>query len=348
MAHRKTPGLTKRNGTVWHFDIIVDGERHQGSTHTTDQKTAALFLSQMRLDIARGKLGLKGSKRSILLNEIHQEFLAFKAASASPSYLASVSAHWRLWLEEKLAQVPIERIKCAHVDQIRNSLLEAGRSRIYANNVLVTLRTLLNFAGKRGKLPKPLKVELLRVQRKPRPTVPAKRFTEFLDAVDHSTKNPHVRVMVRVMVGLGCRSSEVLGMRWEWLDLEHRTYTIGKAKGKEARVMPVPSWLWDALISMPKTISEWVFPAINGKLHCPGFLRKTLVAAAKELGLGNVTQHRLRATFASLHAEAGTPVPEIQQMLGHKNIATTMIYVETSLEAKRKAQDNLGKRLGLG
>jgi hypothetical protein len=35
-------------------------------------------------------------------------------------------------------------------------------------------------------------------------------------------------------------------------------------------------------------------------------------------------------------------------MLGHKNIATTMIYVETSLDAKRKAQDTLSQKLGLG
>jgi len=48
-----------------------------------------------------------------------------------------------------------------------------------------------------------------------------------------------------------------------------------------------------------------------------------------------------------LHAEAGTPVPEIQGMLGHKNIATTMIYVETNLEAKRRSEDMLSKELGL-
>lgn len=34
-------------------------------------------------------------------------------------------------------------------------------------------------------------------------------------------------------------------------------------------------------------------------------------------------------------------------MLGHKNIATTMIYVETSLDAKRKAQETLSQRLKL-
>lgn len=65
------------------------------------------------------------------------------------------------------------------------------------------------------------------------------------------------------------------------------------------------------------------------------------------MDLCNATQHRLRATFVSLHAEAGIPVPEIQGMLGHKNIATTMLYVETSLEAKCRAQGNLSQKLGL-
>jgi len=34
-------------------------------------------------------------------------------------------------------------------------------------------------------------------------------------------------------------------------------------------------------------------------------------------------------------------------MLGHMNIATTMIYVEQSLEAKRQAQNTLSLKLGL-
>jgi hypothetical protein len=34
-------------------------------------------------------------------------------------------------------------------------------------------------------------------------------------------------------------------------------------------------------------------------------------------------------------------------MLGHLSITTTMIYVEQSLENKRRAQDSMGRRLGL-
>lgn len=348
MALSKTPGLTKRGGSVWHYDILVDGVRYQGSTRNTDLKTATLFLSQLRLDIARGRLALKDTRKQLLLEEVHEEFLASKTASVSPLYIASVTAHWRIWLGPRLGKTPIDKIQAAQVDQLRNALLEAGRSQVFTNNVLVTLRTLLNFAVKRGRLRKAIKVELLRVQRKPRPTVPASRVQEFLSTIDHVTRNPQVRVMVRVMLGLGCRSSEVAGMRWEWIDPEQRTYTVGHAKGKEARVLPVPSWLWDALHAMPKvTLSEWVFPTKSGGRHCPGFLRKPLMAAAKQLGLGNLTPHRLRATFASLHAEAGTPLSELQTMMGHKDYKTLWGYIEQTLDVKRRSQDALSQRLGL-
>ncbi|WP_394365850.1 tyrosine-type recombinase/integrase [Mesoterricola sediminis] len=90
-----------------------------------------------------------------------------------------------------------------------------------------------------------------------------------------------------------------------------------------------------------------MFPAEDGKPHRPQFCKKVLQRFCGELGLGSVTQHRLRASFASLHAETGTPITEIQGMLGHKNIATTMIYIETSIQAKRTAQETLGRRLGL-
>ena len=99
---------------------------------------------------------------------------------------------------------------------------------------------------------------------------------------------------------------------------------------------------------MPKkTLSEWIFPSKQGKPHCPGFLRKPLMTAAKRLGLGNLTAHRLRATFATLHAEAGTPLSDLQSMMGHKDYKTLWGYIEQTLDARRDAQEGLGRHLGL-
>ena len=137
-------------------------------------------------------------------------------------------------------------------------------------------------------------------------------------------------------------------MKWEWFDPRRRVYEVGKSKSKTTRTIPVPDWLWEAIFSMPMTINEWVFPSsVDGAPHRPQFCKKILHRVCTELGLGTVTAHRLRASFCSNHAEAGTPLSEIQGMCGHASVETTMIYVETSLEAKRKAQDVLSQKLGL-
>lgn len=261
--------------------------------------------------------------------------------------LDTVDCIYRKWLHPRLGAVKLDQIGSSAVDALRSEAIACGRSPRYANNILQVLRLLLNYGVKTGSIKEvPTKIKMSRIQKKPRQILPAFRIQEFLAALDKSVRNPHVPVMIRVMFGLGLRESEVLGMRWEWLDLENHTYTVGKAKGKEARVLPVPAWLWSAIHAMPKIISPWVFPAEDGKPHRSQFCKKALQRVCASLGLGNVTQHRLRATFASLHAEAGTPLSEIQGMLGHKNIATTMIYVETRLETKRQAQDTLSRRLG--
>ena len=136
-------------------------------------------------------------------------------------------------------------------------------------------------------------------------------------------------------------------MRHEWFDPSRRLYQVGKSKSKTTRIIPVPDWVWESIHALPATQSEWVFPAADGAPHRPQFCKKALKRVCQELGLGNVTAHRLRATFCSNHAAAGTPLTELQGMCGHASVETTMIYVETSLEAKRRAQDALSLKLGL-
>lgn len=341
------PGLRKV-GAFWHYSLQVNGQRAHGSTKATDLSTARRVMEEKRRDLLHDQLNLT-KKVPPTLNQVWESWWKVNQAAFSRSYLVTAECRYRRWIKPELGLIRIDRLQTAAVLGVRAHQLEAGLSARYANNTLELVRTLARFAVRSGHMEKlPFTAKFLRIQKKPRVTVPAPSLTTFFAAIDQEAHTPHVRVLLRVMVGLGLREGEALAMRWQWFDHASHTYTVGKAKGKEARVLPVPDWLWDALHSMPKPImSEWVFPAEDGKPHRSQYCKKVLQRVCKALDLGNVTQHRLRATFASLHAEAGTPVPEIQGMLGHKNVATTMIYVETSLEAKRRAQDNLSLKLGL-
>jgi site-specific recombinase XerD len=51
--------------------------------------------------------------------------------------------------------------------------------------------------------------------------------------------------------------------------------------------------------------------------------------ACEKAGLTGITPHCLRHTFASWALQAGATLAEVQEALGHSNIATTAIYLQT-------------------
>ena len=340
-----TPGL-KKVGQFWHYSLTVNGQRRHGSTKAQDLATARIVLEEKRKELLIGHTWVR--RRVPTFAELFREWVEVNKRIHSPRHIKNVESYARIWLLRSLGGIRIDRLSTMEVMQVRDRVIESGRSLTTANNLLRVIRLLVGYGIKMDYLERvPFRVTPLRVQRKPRPVLTGEQVKGFLAAVDRHSRNPHSPLMVRVMLGLGLRESEVLGMRWEWFDPLQRTYVVGRAKGTEARVLPVPQWLWERLNSVEKPVlSEWVFPSADGKPHRANYCRKVLTAASKELKVGKLTQHRLRASFATLHAKAGTPLPEIQSMLGHKCITTTMIYIETDLEAKRTAQENLSMSLG--
>ena len=57
----------------------------------------------------------------------------------------------------------------------------------------------------------------------------------------------------------------------------------------------------------------------------------------KDADIGHFTFHALRHTFATQALKGGMALPVIQQLLGHEDPKTTMIYAAILPEAARRA-----------
>jgi integron integrase len=98
---------------------------------------------------------------------------------------------------------------------------------------------------------------------------------------------------------------------------------------------------------------QFVFPSsttrqsgkyeLKKRWYCsPSTLQKAIRRAVKIIDLNKrVTCHTLRHTFATHLLEAGTDIRTIQELMGHKDIKTTMIYTHVLRQGVHKVQSPL-------
>jgi len=142
--------------------------------------------------------------------------------------------------------------------------------------------------------------------------------------------------LVGLMLLDGLRSCEVLTLQLEDLQLADRQLRI-LGKGNKKRVVPLPEDLLQGLrkylqLERPMTNSPALFVCLKGRrrgqpLSAAG-LRSLFRHHRLRSQVPTANPHRLRHTFGSDMVRAGISLPALQQLMGHAQIHTTMLYVQ--------------------
>lgn len=329
---------------IWHYRFAVAGVRIQRTTRERDYGRAEKVAQRAYEDaITRAN----GGKLVPTLATLVDEWLDVHSPVVSVSHASGVAVFARCHLYD-LGALPVTELSTERVERARNRHLET-RSQATANHWLRTLKLVVNWAVKREILPKlPWNVAMIKVQRRPRVTLSIGMAKEWLAALDKAAHMaPSIKTAVRLMFGLGLRASEAAGARWEWIDWERKTYTPGVTKGKESVAIPIPAWVFDYLTPISST-TGLIAPRRykKEKPMPPGYAIRAIGMANSACGITGITPHRLRGSFATLLSEEGTPVQTIQRIMRHKDVSTTMGYLEVNIDTAAQAQNRLGERMG--
>ena len=233
----------------------------------------------------------------------------------------------------------------ATLQRYRSHLGERGLSAASINLHLAALRKLATEAASNDWLATEAAAAILRVGGARRTGIRTGNWLtlpqaqQLLAAPDPATpKGLCDRVLLGLLVGCGLRRGELAGLEFHDVTQREGRWAIVDLVGKHGRVrtVPMPSWAKAALDRWAAAAGIDSGPVLrrvdkagrvgSGPLT-PQAVFETVAGYGLRTGLGKITPHDLRRTFAKLAHQGRAPLEQIQISLGHASIQTTERYL---------------------
>jgi integrase len=132
--------------------------------------------------------------------------------------------------------------------------------------------------------------------------------------------------LVRLALETAMRRSELLGLRWEHVDIERRTIFLQLTKNGTSRTVPLSTHAIQILTEIPRMIDGRVFP-ITHEVVSQAFNR-----ARKQAVVEDIRFHDLRHMAITRMAEKLPNLIELSAVSGHKSLAMLKRYYHPNPE----------------
>jgi site-specific recombinase XerD len=158
-------------------------------------------------------------------------------------------------------------------------------------------------------------------------------------AAEHS---PRSEALVALLVLNGLRITEALAARVEDLDHDrgHRVLRITRKGGRRAKVPLTPAVQRAIDAATAGRSAGPLFVTASGKAldrTAAWRLLRRLATTAGIPGAHRISPHSMRHTFATTALDAGVPLRDVQDSLGHADPRTTRLYDRTRANLDRNA-----------
>jgi integrase len=170
------------------------------------------------------------------------------------------------------------------------------------------------------------------------------RLAAALDTEAQRTGNSYPSAAIELLLLTGCRRGEIVNLRWEHVDFEHKCLRLLDSKtGKKIVYLNAPACA--LLQELPRLADNpRVIPGMRAD-SASAAIDKAWSRVRRAAGLADVRLHDMRHSFASVGAAGGLSLPIIGALLGHKHATTTQRYAHLSADPLRAANDAVGAKI---
>ncbi len=268
-----------------------------------------------------------------MLKTLYETFLQERRflKNCSPKTLRSYGQAWDAF---EAVLTPIRQ-----PDEIRNALkagivekMNAGKMKPSSINVyLRALNAFIRWASAEEHFNTPIKpVPLLKTPTKVIPTLNEHEIQRLVQFKPTWRKERRVHAMALVVLDTGMRLNECVHLEVRDVDLESFLVTVRHGKGSRERKVPISGvgrkvlYRWISQGGDPAR--RFVFSTANGTTLTQRNADRDLKDMGRKLRL-SLRWHLLRHCFGTLFIRNGGNVADLQRIMGHRSITTTMLYV---------------------
>ena len=172
------------------------------------------------------------------------------------------------------------------------------------------------------------------------------RLAGVLEQVEtDGSVNPFAVAAIRLLLFTGARLSEILALRWDYVDPERSVINLPDSKTGKKPIY-LNSLATEVLTNLPR-IDDNLFVIVGQKprTHLVN-LRKPWYRIRQLAEIEDVRIHDLRHSFASIAVSGGLTLPLIGKLLGHRKSATTERYAHLADDPIKAASEEVARLLG--
>ncbi len=270
----------------------------------------------------------EGARQPVDNGDLLELFLTAKEVEGcSPKTIAYYEAtlqHMESWLSKPIAHVSS--------DDLRKYLsvyeLERGSSKVTIDNIRRIFSSFFSWLEDEDYIVKSPVRKIKRVKA----AVKAKETLsdEDLEALRDSCDSKRDLAMVDLLASTGMRVGELIRLDIDDVDIQGRECVVmGKGNKQRPVYFDARTKLHlTAYLESRKDSNPALFVSLNGRTRrlsvCT--IEKRIKALGEKAQVGRVHPHKFRRTLATHAIDKGMPIEQVQKLLGHSKIETTMHY----------------------
>ena len=326
------------------FSRFYDNKKsvYQKYTITNNAKTTKRILDEISAErkLKQIEKSFGARKEAKILNDVFYEWIEYKKNQNSQKHSQNNIWFFERYIKDKIGKYRADDVTLKQIQTIVNSLLNDGKAPRTAKTVKDILSPVFKYGikNKYCKSNPAVDVEIPKFDNQRYFTIEEEQAKKLYDTI---VNYPTITIRgIFIFLMHGRRKQEVLGLKWENIDIHQKLYSLEalENKSRKNQIFPLSSMQIEILEKIGIKKTGYIFVKKDGNPYKD--IRSPWSKIRQQLDF-YIKLHDLRHLIGFIAVNEGVPLKAISKTLGHSNTQITERYSNVSIGMVKETLDTV-------